>query len=187
MLYHTRTSMDYHLAYLIIIERSLPMIRTQLEEKCADYLRPEDIEFVIAVTQGLEELGYSHKGLEKGYMWGKYMIIFRKADIKSPKVYARIYIRENHIVLRMYFNNVTKHANYILACSDFIQHPFTSEDGNCTHCSGEECKHRKKYEIDGVKYEKCDGYTFEFHDTTTDKVSDYLALFCEFFPPKKQV
>lgn len=113
------------------------------------------------------------------------MIIFRKAGVKSKKVYARIYIQENHIVLRMYFSNVAKHASYIPACPDFIQHTFSSEYGNCSHCSGEDCKHRKKYEIGGVKYEKCDGFTFEFHDTTMDKVPDYLRLFCEFFSSEK--
>lgn len=163
------------------------MIRTQLEEKCTDYLRPEDKEFVISITQGFEELGYIHNGLEKGYMWGKYMIIFRKAGVKSKKVYARIYIQEKHIVLRMYFSNVLKHANYILSCPNFIQNAFLGESGSCSHCSGEDCKHRKKYEIGGVKYEKCDGYTFEFHDTTIDKVPDYLGLFCEFFMSKKQL
>lgn len=163
------------------------MIRAQLEEKCADYLRPEDKEFVITISQGLKELGYTHNGLEKGYMWGKYMIIFRKAGVKSPKVYARIYIQENHIVLRMYFSNVTRHSDYIMACPDYIKRTFIGDYGNCNHCSGEDCKHRKKYEIGGVKYEKCDGYTFEFHDTTIDKASDYLALFCEFFPLKKQL
>lgn len=161
------------------------MIRTQLEEKCADFLRPEDKEFVIAAAQGFEKMGYIHNGLEKGYMWGKYMMIFRKADVKSKKVYARMYIQENHIVLRMYFNNISKHANYILGCPDFIQKVFLGEYGNCSRCSGKECKHRKKYEVGGVKYEKCDGYTFEFHDTTIDKVHDYMGLFCEFYASKK--
>lgn len=34
------------------------MILTQLEEKCADFIRTEDKEFVVAVTQALNELGY---------------------------------------------------------------------------------------------------------------------------------
>lgn len=161
------------------------MIDTQLEEKCSDYLRSDDKEFVIAITEGFRLLGYSHNGLEKGYMWGKYMIIFRKAGVKSKKVYARLYIKENHTVLRMYFNNITKHADYITSCPLYIQHVFCGEYGNCSHCSGEDCKHRKEYEISGIKYEKCDGYTFEFHDTTVDKVADYLNLFCEFYPNKK--
>ncbi len=163
------------------------MILTQLEEKCADFIRAEDKEFVVAVTQALKELGYTHNGLEKGYMWGKYMMIFRKAGVKSKKVYARMYIQENHIVLRMYFSNVTKHAAYIEGCPDFIKNVFVGEYANCGHCSGEDCVHRKRYEISGVKYEKCDGYTFEFHDTTMENLPDYLGLFCEFFPPKKTV
>lgn len=71
------------------------MIRTQLEEKCTDYLRPEDKEFVISITQGFEELGYIHNGLEKGYMWGKYMIIFRKAGVKSKKCTQEFTYRRN--------------------------------------------------------------------------------------------
>lgn len=161
------------------------IIRTQLNEQCVDYILPHDIEFVVAFTDALEKLGYIHNGLERGYCWGKKMIIFRKAGVKAKTVYARIYIRDNHICLRMFFNKVTKHAAYIEGCPDFIKNVFVGEYANCKHCT-EDCNHRKCYEIDGQTYEKCDGCTFEFYEPTVERLPDYLGLFCEFFPPKKQ-
>ena len=34
------------------------------------------------------------------------MIIYTKAGVKSKKSYARIYLRENDLILRMYFSSV---------------------------------------------------------------------------------
>ena len=37
-----------------------------------------------------------------GYCWGKYMVIYRKSGVKSENVYARIYMRDADIVLRLF-------------------------------------------------------------------------------------
>ena len=92
-----------------------------------------------------------------GYCWGKYMLIFRKANIKSKNVVARIYIRDDSIVLRLFLNKVTKHAPYISAAPDHIKNVFIGEYGNCKHCKGDNCKFRKDYQIDGAVIEKCNG------------------------------
>lgn len=86
----------------------------------------------------------------------------------------------------MFFSNVTKHAAYISTSPDFIKNVFTGDYGTCKHCKGDNCKFRKDYEIDGVKFEKCNGTTFEFYDPHIENIPEYLALFQEFYPAKKQ-
>jgi hypothetical protein len=119
-------------------------------------------------------------GVGDGFCWGRYMIIYRKANTKSKTVYARIYIRESGIVLRLFFNGVTKHSDYIENSPDYIKNVFTGSYGDCKHCKGESCKFRKTYEIGGIKIEKCNGCTFEFYEPTTEKLPAYIDLFKTF-------
>ena len=45
-------------------------------------------------------LGYSSgSNIVNGACWGKYMIVYSKTGVKSKKVIARIYIREESIIL----------------------------------------------------------------------------------------
>lgn len=83
-------------------------------------------------------------------------------------------------------NGVTKHADYIEKAPDFIRTVFTGEYGKCGHCKGDSCKFRKDYEISGVKYEKCNGLTFEFHNPLAEKLPEYINLFKEFFAFKRK-
>ncbi len=162
------------------------MIETQLNESAFDFVRPEDKRFIAAFTHELETRGYTYGGeIGSGFCWGKYMLIFRKAGVKSKNVFARIYIRENDIVLRLFFNNVTRHADYIRTAPSFIQEAFTGKHGTCKHCKGDDCRFRKDYEIDGVKYEKCNGTTFEFYAPDGERLPAYIALFEEFYPTKE--
>lgn len=163
------------------------MITEHMSEKQFDFIGSSDKQFIIEFTKALEDLGYTYGGeIGSGFCWGKFMLIFRKANVKSKKVVARIYIREDFIVLRMFFSNVTKHAAYISTSPDFIKNVFTGDFGTCKHCKGDNCKFRKDYEIDGVKFEKCNGTTFEFYDPRIENIPEYLALFQEFYPAKKQ-
>jgi hypothetical protein len=54
----------------------------------------------------------------------------------------------------------------------------------CTACVGR-CQFRKAYTTDNHFIEKCNGFTFEFHDPNIAKLGAYMALFTEFFPKKK--
>ena len=163
------------------------MIERQLAEKQFDFVKEQDKLFITEFTQALEEMGYTCGGeIGSGYCWGKYMLIFRKANVKSKKVAARIYIKEDSIVLRMFFSNVTNHAAYISAMPAHIQNAFTGEYGTCKHCKGDNCRFRKDFEIAGEKYEKCNGTTFEFHSPQLEALPDYLALFKEFYPSSKK-
>lgn len=161
------------------------MIEKQLAEEQFNFIQEKDKQFIIAFTKALEKMGYTYGGeIGSGYCWGKYMLIFRKANIKSKNVVARIYIRDDSIVLRLFLNKVTKHAPYISAAPDHIKNVFIGEYGNCKHCKGDNCKFRKDYEIGGAVIEKCNGTTFEFPKPTVAYLSDYISLFQEFYPPR---
>ncbi|NCA93248.1 hypothetical protein EOM82_08450 [bacterium] len=142
-----------------------------------DFIKYDDKRFIIEFSNELERLGYTDFGIGNGFCWGRYMIIYRKSGMKSQNVYARIYIRDNSICLRLFFNNVTKHGDYIAITPDFIKNVFTGDYGKCKHCKGDSCKFRKDYEIGGNKYEKCNGYTFEFYEPTVEKLPAYIDLF----------
>lgn len=129
------------------------MIEQQMNSKQFDFLCQGDKDFIVKFTNLMEELGYTYGDrICDGICWGKYMLIFRKSGVKTKKVFARIYIRDSYILPRMYFNDVTKHAKYISAAPEHIRSVFM---GSLADCRGESFKFRKEYEIDGIKYEKC--------------------------------
>lgn len=157
-----------------------------MKEEQFNFIKKSDKDFIIAFTQALERMGYTYGNtIGSGFCWGKYMLIYRKANVKSKNVVARIYIKEDSIVLRMFFNHVTKHSAFIRALPEYIQEVFTGDYGNCKHCKGDNCKFRKDYEIDGKKIEKCNGTTFEFYQPTVQNLPDYISLFQEFYPVKQ--
>jgi len=162
------------------------MIENQINEKQFDFISESDKNFIVTFTQALENMGYTYGNtIGSGFCWGKYMLIFRKANVKSKNVVARIYIRDNSCVLRLFFNNVTKHSDYITTTSEYIKSVFVGDYGTCKHCKGDNCKFRKDYEIDGVKYEKCNGTTFEFYNPTVESLHDFINLFKEFYQAKR--
>lgn len=163
------------------------MIKDMLNEERFDFISSADKQFIIKFTEELERLGYNSGNIGDGFCWGRYMIIYRKAGVKSETVYARIYIRDDGIRLRLFFNNVTGHAGYIDAAPDYIRSVFTGDYGKCKRCKGDTCKFRKTYTVGGAEYEKCNGLTFEFFDPISDKLPEYIKLFTEFFPVKNRL
>lgn len=162
------------------------MIEVQMVEKQFDFLKEKDKLFIIDFTKKLEELGYTYGGeIGSGFCWGRYMLIFRKTNVKSKNVTARIYMKEDGIVLRLFFNKVSKHAAYISGLPSYIKTVFTGDDGNCKHCRGDNCKFRKDYEIDGVGYEKCNRTTFEFRGPKREDILDYKSCFRSFILGKR--
>ena len=154
-----------------------------------NFVSDQNKEFIISFDNAINELGYAcGNEIGPGYNWGKYMIIYRKQNVKSKKVYARIYIRSNSIVLRMYFTNIDKHRRFIEESPVFIKEVFTEDHGNCTHCHNEKdgkCKFRKSYTINDQFIEKCNGIVFEFRNPSIEKLKGYIDLFTEFYPSKK--
>ena len=112
------------------------------------------------------------------------MIIYSKSGIKSKKIIARIYIKDDCIILRLYLNKIDKHRNYIENTPEHIKSVFINDNGRCDHCHNEnngKCKFRKAYTLDGKFIEKCNGKTFEFHHPNIEKLEDYLELLSEFY------
>ena len=161
-----------------------------LEESRFDYISIEDKVFITAFDAALLERGWGieNNGHFKGYMWGRYMLIYCKLGVKAKKVVARIYIRDHEIALRLYFSNIDKHRIYIENAPVHIKDVFTGTHGNCSHCGNEhdgKCKHRKIYTIDSSVYEKCDGTVFEFGKPDLEKLPDYLVAIDEFYKNRK--
>ena len=153
------------------------------------FVSHHDKAFIQAFNDKMTQLGYDFGNkIGSGYCWGKYMLIYTKSGVKSKNVYARIYIRDSSIVLRLFFNAIDKHRVFIENAPAHIKEVFVGPYGNCKHCQNEKdgaCRFRKTYTIDGRVIEKCNGNTFEFHDPDIHKLSDYIALFTEFYPAKR--
>lgn len=150
------------------------------------FMKEEDKEFILAFDAEMEKLGYTcGNEAGAGHCWGKYMIIYTKASVKSKKSYARVYIRNNDIVLRLYLSGIDKHAQEIEQAPDFIQEAFIGEFPSCDHCHEKtECVHQKRYAIAGKQYEICDGKAFWFFSPRVAKLPEYLKLFAMFYPAK---
>lgn len=62
------------------------MITEHMSEKQFDFIGSSDKQFIIEFTKALEDLGYTYGGeIGSGFCWGKFMLIFRKANVKSKK------------------------------------------------------------------------------------------------------
>lgn len=161
-----------------------------LNEARFDFISRTDKGFILAFNDEMSRLGYTFgNAIGSGYCWGKYMLIYRKSGVKSEKVYARIYIRETSIALRLFLNAIDKHRAYVENAPAHIKEVFTGDEGNCKHCHNDKsgvCRFRKTYTIDGRLIEKCNGITFEFCNPGMDKIPDYIALFTEFFSNKRR-
>lgn len=163
------------------------MIEQQMNEERFDFITPENKRFIIEMTHALEKSGYTYNDtIGDGICWGKYMLIFRKANVKSKNVYARIYIREDGVAFRLFLNNITKHADFIANSPDYIKNVFIGNSGACHYCRGDECKFRKSFVIGGIQIDKCNGEVFNFYGVTVAQIPDYMALLHEFYPTRKK-
>ena len=150
-----------------------------------DFVSREDKAFLIAWDQALDQLGYTNGGdIGSGYCWGKYMVIYTKRGVKSKKSYARAYLREDGLVLRLYFSNIDEHRSAVESAPAHLQEAFTGSFPQCDHCR-EVCSHRKRYALHGAPYEACDGKTFWFCQPNIEDLPDYLNLCQAFYPAKK--
>ena len=164
-----------------------------------DFISEEDKRFIIEFTKQMNLFGYDFGGeIGSGYCWGKYMVIYSQTGVKSKRVIARIFIRNddvivfggreirynNSIVLRLFFSNIEKHESYIENAPSHIKKPFIDGHGLCGHCKENCNRYRKTYIIDGKQIEKCAGVVFEFHDPKVDYIKDYMDILGEFYAKK---
>ncbi|MCL2059395.1 MAG: hypothetical protein FWH01_10125 [Oscillospiraceae bacterium] len=158
-------------------------IEERLTEERFSIISEPDKAFILAFSKNISELNYDCGGhIGWGACWGRYMVIYSKLGTKSKQVAARIFIRDDGIVLRLFFNNVDKHTQYIENAPEHIKSVFIGTHGDC-NCSPkkENCKMRKTYAINGKQIEKCSGVVFEFHQPDIMKLPDYLRLLREFY------
>ena len=171
-----------------------------LSEERFNIVSNENKQFIVEFTEQMNMFGYDFGGeIGSGYCWGKYMIIYSKIGGKSKKVIARIFIRDNEviifggrkikynnsIVLRLFFSNIDRHESYIENAPPHIKKPFIDDHGLCSHCKENCNRYRKIYTIDGKKIEKCAGVVFEFHDPKFEYIANYMDLLREFYGKKK--
>jgi hypothetical protein len=144
-----------------------------------------DKQFIIDFDDAMKSIGYSFGGdITWGACWGKYQVIWSKVGVKTKQVTARVYIREDQIVLRLYFSKIDKHRSYIENAEDYIKQAFTKGYGDCGHCGNEKdgvCNYRKSYTIDDQLIDKCNGYVFEFYNPNHEKLSGYVNIMKEFY------
>lgn len=163
-------------------------IKDLLQNENYNFVSLEDKRFITEYVKRMDLLGYTcDNKIVDGICYGKYMMIFRKKNVTSKKVYSRLYFRKNGVVLRLFLkdSDVTKHSSYIETLPESIKSTFIGYYAKCNHCRGEDCKFRKCYYINNTSYEKCNGLTFEFFDVNTNSLSDYVNLFLKFYPSKK--
>lgn len=153
-----------------------------------DFIKPQDKGFIYDFNKAMNRLGYDFGGtIGSGYCWGRYMLIYAKTGTKNKKVVARIYVRENGLVLRMFFSGIDRHRAFLEIAPDFIQEPFVGPHGDCQHCHNEKdgmCKFRKTYSLHNRSIEKCNGLTFEFSNPDSSRLVHYLDLFRKFYPSR---
>ncbi|HWS29631.1 MAG TPA: hypothetical protein VN512_05880 [Clostridia bacterium] len=161
-----------------------------LKEPRFDFLSDSSKAFLFAFDCEMEALGYHFgESIGDGYCWGRYMVIYRKRNVQSDQVYARVYLRDNDIVLRLFLNKIDKHRSYLEQAEPFILAPFTGKRGDCTHCHNEKdstCKFRKSYTLFNRSIEKCNGITFEYFEPDIADIPSYIALFREFYPERRK-
>jgi len=160
-----------------------------LNENRFDFISPADKGFILAFDEAMTGMGYGFGGsIGSGYCWGRYMVIYTKTGVKSKKVAARLYLRDESILLRLFLNDIDRHREYIEQAPAYIQEVFTGTHGDCQRCHNDKggvCKFRKSYTLHGRLIEKCNGITFEFADPSLEMLPDYLGLFREFYSKKK--
>ncbi|QQO08687.1 hypothetical protein [Breznakiella homolactica] len=161
-----------------------------LKNKAYAFISPADRDFILAFDREMERLGYGSGGtIGGGYCWGRYMIIYTKTGVKSKKSYARMYIRDGDLVLRMYFSDVDSRREAVEAAPEYIREGFTGDYGRCGHCHNQRedgtCGHRKSYTISGKLCEFCDGFAFWFFNPDVSRLPEYIKIFTAFYPEKK--
>lgn len=155
-----------------------------------DFVNEANKAFILAFDAEMAQLGYTFDGsIGSGFCWGRKMVIYTKADVKSKKSYARLYLKEDGLTLRLYFSDIDKHREAIESAPNFIKAAFTGSYGRCGHCHNQRedgsCGHRKCYTLDGQAIEFCDGYAFWFKSPQVGEIPEYIKLFQAFYPPKK--
>ena len=169
-----------------------------LKEERFNFVSMENKIFINEFTKQMNLIGYDYDGeIGGGFCWGNYMIIYSQTGITTKKVIARIYIRDktviiwggkehkfnNSIVLRLFFNKIDKHREYIEKSPKFIKDAFVNKNGVCNYCK-KDCRMRKNYTMDGKQIVKCSGIVLKYNDPKIENINEYMNIIKEFYIKK---
>ncbi len=164
-----------------------------LIDRLYDFVSSGDKEFIVAFDRAMKKAGYENNGIQPYFVFGKYKIEYFRPGNKTNKYVARIYFRDDGIVLRLYFSNIDKHRSYIEAAPDFLKKPFIDGSHKCKKpdCNGMPgkngiCRYQKVYKIDGVPYVSCAETSFCYYHMKAENAECYVELLCAFYPGKKR-
>jgi hypothetical protein len=163
-----------------------------LTDDIYNFISQKDKDFIIAFNECMIKAGYENNGIQPYVVFGKYKIEYYKPGSKTKKYIARIYIRDNETVLRLYFSNIDKRRACIEKSPDFIKKPFVDDSHLCKpNCKGMitngKCRYQKTYTLDGVPFVKCAEQSFMYYSMDANNASKYVELLAAFYPVKKQV
>jgi hypothetical protein len=153
----------------------------------------EERAFILAFDEAIQREGYTSDGIQPYVCWGKYVISYYRADVKTKRYAARIFLRSDGLLFRMYFSDIDAHADAIEQLPEDIKAAFFSEYGRCKHCDSKagkvpgRCMHRKTYSLEGKQFEMCDGLVFLFPNHSVEAVQQYIELLRVFYPPKSRL
>ena len=156
------------------------------DEKYA-FVGQKDKDFILAFNGSMARAGYENNGIQPYVVFGKYKIEYYKPGNKTKRYIARIYFRDDEIVMRLYFSNIDKHRDAIENSPCFIQKPFIDDSHTCKkpHCKGMgkgKCRYQKTYTINGIPYVKCAEQSFCYYQMDAENASKYVALLTAFYP-----
>jgi len=169
-------------------------MKNLLSDEKYNFISEKDKQFIVAFDDAITKAGYESNGIQPYVVFGKYKIEYFRAGLKTQKYLARIYIRDEEIVLRMYFSNIDKHREYIEKSPDFIKSPFINDYMRCNEgkrCGGIGdkngiCRYRKTYTIDNTVYNKCAEQSFMFFQPDISHAEKYIELLTTFYPDRKR-
>ena len=158
-----------------------------------NFVSEKDKDFIIVFDDFMVKAGYENNDIQPYVVFGKYKIEYYKPGNKTKKYIARIYFRDDEIVLRLYCSDIDKRKDYLENSPDFIKKPFTDESHKCKmpDCKGMitkgKCRYRKTYTLDGVNHVKCSEQSFLYYNMESKNVSKYVDLLTTFYPVKKRM
>jgi hypothetical protein len=163
-----------------------------LSDEQYSFIGSKDKNFIIAFNDAMTVAGFENNGIQPYVVFGKYKIEYYRPGNKTHKYVARIYLRDNEIVLRMYFSNIDKRRDSIEDSPEYIKKPFVDDSHKCKiNCKGMrmndgKCRYQKKYTIDNMIYLKCSGESFMYYNMDGENASEYVELLATFYPKKKR-
>ena len=166
-------------------------MKNLLSNEIYNFISLKEKDFIIAFDNAMTTNGYANNAIQPYVVFGKYKIEYYNPAVKTKKYIARIYLRDEGAVLRLYFSSIDKHRDYIESAADFIKKPFVDDSHKCNspNCKGMitngKCRYMKRYMLFDTHYLKCAEQSFMFYEMEAKNASSYVELLTAFYPIKK--